>query len=94
MAVVRARVTVKARVCGPCVSVHRVQLSDGEQWAIGVVTSDCSHLFTSEQVVKNQLVTLKEYRVQEAAGTKMCVVRQMAPVAVEEGADLEKIGGA
>lgn len=69
-------------------------MSDGELWALGIVTSDCAGLFASEAVVLNQLVTLKEYLINAASGQKVCVIMQMAPVAVEEGAELTKIGGA
>ena len=62
-------------------------MSDGELWAIGIVTSDCAGLFISEQVVKNQLVTLKEYLINATSGTKMCVVMQLSPVAAEEAVE-------
>ena len=71
--------------CGSC--ARRVQISDGELSGIGVVTSDMAALITSEEVVINQLVVLKEYLINSTpGGSKVCIIMQMMPVAVEEGA--------
>ena len=73
----------------------KAQISDGELFGTAVLTTDVAHLITSEAVVINQLVTLKEYVINaNAAGTKMCIIMRMEPVAAAEGTELTKIGGA
>lgn len=73
---------------------HRAQIGDGEQFGIGVITSECSTLITSDAVVLNQCVVLTEYIINTLANNKkVCIIMNMEPVAVEEGAELAKIGG-
>ena len=73
--------------------MNRAQIADGEQFGIAMITSDISTLITTETVVLNQCVTLKEYVVNTMQnGIKVCIIMQMDAVPVEEGAELSKIG--
>ena len=73
----------------------RVQLSDGECFANGLLPSTTAELIASGSVVVNQLVKLTHFIVNAfgANGAKACIVMGMEPVALAEGVETpEKIG--
>ena len=75
--------------------MHRAVISDGEQYGQAIITSEVASLIASDAIKVNQLVVLKEYIINNVGGkTNLAIIMQMAPVPVEEGAELTKIGGA
>lgn len=72
----------------------KVQISDGEVFGQGILTSASAPLVTSEQLVVNQLAIIKEGHISTIQSTKFCLILALAPVPFEEGATAppEKIG--
>ena len=71
-----------------------MQISDGEVFGQGILTSASAPLVTSEQLVVNQLAIIKEGHISTIQSTKFCLILAIAPVPFEEGATAppEKIG--
>ena len=53
-----------------CPGAIRVKISDGEQYGIGMLTSDCAQLVLTEQLRVNACVKLKQYMINQIQATK------------------------
>ena len=52
----------------------KCKLSDGEQWGVGMMTSEMAQLVVAETLKQNGCIKLKNYMVNQLSNTKMCIV--------------------
>lgn len=70
--------------------MHRVKISDGVNWGIGVFTSGPTEMVLQDKVKVNQLLRLTDYTIT----SKFCVIMRMELLPMAEGEAAEAIGGA
>ena len=81
----------RAHDCARPLRWRRVQISDGEQYGLAVLTGESAKLLMSETVKLHSLIVLKNYVVNQLGTTKMCIVLEMSAVPSED-AEMAKIG--
>ena len=52
----------------------RCMLSDGEQWGVGMMTSEMAQMVIAETLKQNGCIKLKNYMVNQIVNTKMCII--------------------